>query len=156
MAGISLCPSVCPPDCRFDGDWNFFRISLFVCMAGVQISNSGCPVAFCQCSLRSREPLSVFPVCGCKITTKFRRLQIFLCFSACFPEFHTTISCNLAESTNVKIYFIMLITELYPYSERFTLRTFTQKLPRASLKKAWTRHFFITRRSIFIRRKGQF
>ncbi len=110
LARFTCGPSVFDPTSRIDGDRNFPCL-LVSCLYGRDSNLSlGCPVA----SLSMFSPLTEtafvsFPVCGCKITTVFALVQMFLCFSACFSEILFAIHCDLTESTNVKIYFKILM-----------------------------------------------
>ena len=79
----------------------------------------------CQCSLLARGALLSFPVCGCKITTTFRRLQIFFYSITYFSQISSAIIYNLTESTNVKISFKILIHKIKPYSKLFTATKFS-------------------------------
>lgn len=68
------------------------------------------------------------PDCGCKITTVFAPMQIFLCSKAYFLNFSLITYIGITKSTNVKIYFIVLTIELLTafrcYSKTVLSRTF--------------------------------
>ena len=105
----------------------------------------------CQCSLPlpGRPPrwAALFPVCGCKITTRFPPPQVFLCSKAYFSEFFSVKSCGIMQSTDVKFCFVLLTQNFFPYlcviSPR-SLRLFSCKINGFGRIFSFRSHYFFT------------